>query len=75
MKKNVGLIDRIFRFFFGIFLLWFGLIYFNGAKGEVIGIIVALICLVPFTMTITAKCPVFYWLNISSITRKERENQ
>jgi len=72
MKKNVGTIDATLRFFLGIFLIWLGLFYMNGVGGEPGGIIVALISIAPFTFSLTRKCPVFYWLNISSISKKER---
>ena len=73
MKKNVGQIDRVFRFFFGLFLLWFGLIYLEGIEGKLLGIVVTLASLIPFTMSLTATCPVFHWLKINSLTKKERE--
>ena len=72
MEINVGKMDRVFRFFFGLFLLWFGLIYLVGINGKLIGIVVALVSLIPFTMSRTAKCPVFYWLKINSLTNKDR---
>jgi hypothetical protein len=43
----------------------------KGANGELGGIIVALISIAPFTFSLTRKCPVFYWLNISSISKKK----
>ena len=71
MEMNVGNIDATLRFLFGIFLIWLGLFYMNGIEGELGGIIVALISIAPFTFSLTRKCPVFYWLNISSISRKK----
>ena len=73
MKKNVGQIDRVFRFFFGLFLLWFGLMYLEGIDGKLVGIVVTSASLIPFTMSLTATCPVFHWLKINSLTKKERE--
>jgi hypothetical protein len=71
MKKNVGTVDATLRFFLGIFLLWLGLFDMNGLEGEPWGIIVAFMSLAPFTFSLTRKCPVFYWLKISSISKKK----
>ena len=71
MEKNVGNIDATLRFLLGIFLIWLGLFYLRGIDGEAGGIIVALISIVPFTFSLTRKCPVFYWLKISSIPKKK----
>ena len=71
MKKNVGNIDATLRFLLGLFLIWLGLFYMNGVDGDLGGIIVALISIAPFTFSLTRKCPVFYWLNISSISKKK----
>jgi uncharacterized membrane protein len=73
MKKNVGKIDSILRFFFGIFLVWLGLFYLQGLKGEIVGIIVAMISIIPFTISATKVCPVFTILKISSISKKEKQ--
>ena len=74
MKKNVGKIDRILRVIFGLFLIWLGLFQLQGIKGEVLGILVALLSLVPFAISATRVCPVFTMLKISSITKKEKQN-
>ena len=71
MKKNVGNLDAALRFLFGIFLIWLGLFYLNGLNGELWGIFVALISIAPFTFSLTRKCPVFHWLNISSIPKNK----
>ena len=71
MEKNVGNIDATLRFLLGIFLIWLGLFFMNGIEGELWGIIVALISIAPFTFSLTRKCPVFYWFNINSISKKK----
>ena len=73
MKKNVGQIDRILRFLFGLFLVWLGVFVLNGKEGEVIGILVALISLMPFYMGFTRSCFVFRWFKIHSLSKKECE--
>ena len=71
MLKNVGLIDRILRFFLAIFLVWFGLFFLNGIEGNILGIIVSLTSLLPLYMVITQTCFVFRWINIHSLSKKE----
>jgi uncharacterized membrane protein len=73
MKKNVGIIDRILRIIFGLFLIWLGFFQLKGQEGEVLGIFVALFSLVPFTIAATRVCPVFTIFKISSITKKEKQ--
>ena len=71
MKINVGLVDRALRLLLGLFLIWLGLLKLEGFQGNIIGILVALIALLPFTMSATGKCPVFNWFGIHSLTKKE----
>ena len=73
MKKNVGKIDRALRFLLGLFLIWLGVFVLNGKEGEVIGILVALISLMPFYMALTRSCFVFRWFKIHSLSKKECE--
>ncbi len=73
MKKNVGKIDSILRFLFGLFLVWLGLFYLQGLKGEAIGLIVAILSMIPFAISATKVCPVFTLFKISSITKKESQ--
>ncbi len=73
MKKNVGEIDSILRFLFGLFLLWLGLFYLQGLDGETAGLIVAILSMIPFTISATKVCPVFTLFKISSISKKERQ--
>ncbi len=73
MIKNVGKIDRTLRFLLGLFLVWLGVFVLNGKEGNAIGILVALISLLPFYMTLTGSCFVFRWFKIHSLSNKERE--
>jgi hypothetical protein len=72
MKKNVGRLDQVLRFFLGLFLLWLGLIKYQGLNGSKPGIIIALLSVIPFTISAARSCPVFTLLNISSIPKKKR---
>ncbi len=72
MKQNVGTLDAILRFILAIFLVWFGLFYLNGLQGSIVGILVALVSLMPLYMFITRKCFVFRFLKISSIPKSKR---
>ena len=71
--KNVGKIDRILRFLLGLFLIWLGVFVLNGKGGNVIGILVALISLMPFYMALTSTCFVFRWFKIHSLSKNECE--
>lgn len=73
MIKNVGKIDRILRLLLGVVLVWVGLFTLNGLEGNLIGILVALISLMPFYMTFTGSCFVFRWFKIHSLSNKECE--
>ena len=71
MKKNVGTVDAILRYLFGIFLLWLGVFKLKGLEGRVSGILVAIFSLIPFTIATTRKCPVFSIFKISSIPKNK----
>lgn len=73
MIKNVGKIDRALRFLLGLFLVWLGLFVLNGKEGNVIGLLLALISLMPFYMTFTGSCFVFRWFKTHSLSKKECE--
>ena len=74
MKKNVGTIDAILWYIFGIFLLWLGLFRLSGLEGKTSGILVAALSLIPFTIATTRKCPIFSILKISSVSKNKKEN-
>ena len=59
MERNVGSIDASMRFVLGVALIVIGMYVLEGIKGNLLGIIVALISLVPFYMVVTRKCFVF----------------
>ena len=73
MIKNVGRIDRTLRFLLGLFLVWLGVFVLNGKEGNMIGIFVVLISLMPFYMALTRSCFVFRWFKIHSLSKKECE--
>ncbi len=73
MIKNVGKIDRALRLLLGLFLVWLGVFVLNGKEGNVIGILVVLVSLMPFYMAITSSCFVFRWFKIHSLSKKECE--
>ena len=71
MLKNVGKVDALLRFLLGIFLVFLGMIILKGIQGNILGILTALISIMPFYMAITRKCFVFNFFKISSIPRKK----
>ena len=73
MIKNVGKFDRTLRFLLGLFLVWLGLFVMHGTEGNPLGILVAVISLMPFYMVYTGSCFVFRWTKIHSLSKRERE--
>lgn len=73
MKKNVGKLDRMLRIIFGLFLLWVGLVHLKALQGGILGIIVALLSLIPFSTAATRFCPVFSLFKISSMTKRDKK--
>jgi|APSaa5957512622_1039677.scaffolds.fasta_scaffold62748_1 hypothetical protein len=71
MIKNVGIIDKIFRFTLALFLGWIGLFVLDGLQGAVLGLLVSTTSLLPLYMVFTGSCFVFRWFNIHSLSRKE----
>jgi len=72
MKRNVGGVDAFMRFVLGVALIFIGMYTLEGIKGNPLGIIVALISLMPIYMAITRKCFVFKFLQISTVPSKDR---
>ncbi|MCB0280449.1 MAG: DUF2892 domain-containing protein [Calditrichaeota bacterium] len=70
---NVGKIDRILRTFLGFLLIWLGLFRFEGMKGNLIGIAIAVVSLVVFYIVITGNCFIFRWFRIHSLSKEECE--
>jgi hypothetical protein len=73
MKKNVGNLDASVRFLLAILLIYMGLFVFEGLDGNLIGILIALVSLVPIYFAVTRKCIVFKWFNLSSVPKDQRE--
>ncbi len=73
MTRNIGKLDRTFRFLLALLLLWLGLIGLQGLEGRALGIAVALISVIPFATSTTASCFVFRWLNKHSLSKRECE--
>jgi hypothetical protein len=71
MIKNVGKIDGILRILLGLFLIWIGLFLMNGKEGNMLGVLVAIISLMPFYMALTRSCFVFRWFKIHSFSKSE----
>lgn len=73
--KNVGNLDRLFRLFLGLALVWLGLDVLDGFEGSIGGILVALFGLLPLYMAFTATCFVFNWFKIHSFSQTECERK
>lgn len=73
MSKNIGKVDRSFRFLIGHILLLTGLWMLEGLHGNITGILMALFSLVGFYMAITGKCVLFHLFKIHSFSKAELE--
>lgn len=73
MEKNVGNLDAVIRILLGIFLIYLGLFILDGLDGSILGIVVALVSIVPIYFAISRKCIVFKLLHISSIPKAKSE--
>jgi hypothetical protein len=72
MVKNVGNLDALLRSLLAIALILSGLFLLDGIKGQIPGIIVATLSLIPIYIAITRKCIVFKLLNISSVSKTKK---
>jgi hypothetical protein len=73
MEKNVGGVDAFMRVVLGVAVIYMGMFLLGGVNGSLLGIIVALISLVPFYMAVTRKCFVFKLFNLSTIPGKDHK--
>lgn len=72
MERNVGAVDRLLRTLLGCFLLGFGLLVFDGVNGNIYGIIISSLSLIPFYMALTGTCIAFRIFQIHSLSEAER---
>lgn len=73
MQKNAGNLDAFLRTLLGFFIGYYGLAELDGFEGDLTGLLVALVSLVPFYMVITRKYFVFKYFNISSVPKGKRQ--
>jgi hypothetical protein len=70
LKKNMGSLDRAVRFILGLVLIAVGLFLLGGLRGSWIGIVVAVVALVPIATAVTGVCPGYVPLGISTLRRE-----
>lgn len=70
MIKNVGKIDRLFRFVAGLTLLFLSYIYFSSDM-PVIGAIFILPAALFFYVAATSYCVACSWMGISTMSKSE----
>lgn len=75
MKINVGPIDRIVRYTIAAALIIVGLFVLDGIHGETVGIVVAVLSLLPITTATTRSCPAYSILGISTCGQKTPDAQ
>ena len=71
MVRNVGKIDRMLRFVLSLFLVWLGFVPMGGLEGNVWGVFVAIIALLPLYIAFTSSCFVFKWFKVHSLSKSE----
>ncbi len=71
MIRNMGKIDRISRFVVALVLLWAGLFPLQGLEGDITGLVVTMLSLMPFFTSTTAFCPLFKWTGIHTLSKRE----
>ncbi len=65
--KNMGRLDRTLRVVVGVALIPIGLFALNGWQGNLIGIFVAGVALVPLVTSLTGFCPGYLPFGISTL--------
>ncbi len=68
-RRNVGGLDRKIRLLLGVPAIAVGLFVAGGMRGELLGILVGLVGLVSLLTGITARCPMYVPLGISTARR------
>lgn len=66
LRKNVGGLDRTFRFIAGVALIPTGLFVLGGSRGNIIGIIAAAFALIPLATSVIGFCPAYVPFRIST---------
>lgn len=59
LRKNMGRFDRTLRFVLGLVFIPVGLFALGGWYGNVVGIIVAAVALIPLVTSLTGFCPAY----------------
>ena len=70
-KKNMGRLDRMVRFIVGAALIPAGLGGLGGWQGNLFGIIVTLLALVPLLTSLIGFCPGYIPFGISTLVREQ----
>jgi len=66
LGKNMGRSDRTLRFVAGLAFIAVGLFALGGLHGNVVGIIVAAVALIPLVTSLTGFCPAYVPFRIST---------
>lgn len=70
-KRNEGIIDRTLRVVLAIVLLSVGLFWLGGLQGNVPGLIVAGVGLLPLITGLTGFCPLYVLFGISTLEKEK----
>lgn len=59
IKKNMGSAERMIRISSGLILLGIGIFFFGGKNGEILGVTIALLGILPLTSGLFNYCPLY----------------
>ncbi|MDH4261653.1 MAG: DUF2892 domain-containing protein [Spirochaetia bacterium] len=59
IKKNMGSKERMIRISVGLILAGTGIFYFGGKNGEILGVVIALLGLLPLISGLFNYCPLY----------------
>jgi hypothetical protein len=71
IKKNMGSKERMIRISVGMILAGLGVFYFGGSHGEILGVTMALLGLLPLITGLFNYCPIYAarWARVKKTTR------
>ena len=75
LRKNMGRLDRTLRFVTGLALIPIGLFALSGWHGNLAGILVAALAVMPIGTSLTGFCPVYLPFRLSTIGKERNPDR
>lgn len=69
LSKNMGRVDRTLRFIVGVVLILIGLAALRGGEGNLTGVVVAVVAVVPTLTALIGFCPLYLPFGVSTLGR------